>query len=112
METISGRHFPTQRRQMIICMEAWNYLQKTLDFPLSSEIIRQAQELMMEDEEDLLVVEYRKPPVFAGNHTFAPAGHIVRYMKGTIFRFHKTKIYDPIMAATNWFWSNYQYIPT
>ena len=37
-------------RQMMNCMKAWNYLQKTLDLPLSTEIIRQAHGLMMEDE--------------------------------------------------------------
>ena len=42
-------------RQMINCMKAWNYLQKTLDFPLNTEIIRQAYGLMMEDEKDALV---------------------------------------------------------
>ena len=31
-------------------MKAWNYLQKTLDFPLNTEIIRQAHGLMMKDE--------------------------------------------------------------
>ena len=46
-------------RQMINCMKAWNYLQKTLDLPLNTEIIRQAHGLMMEDEEDVLVGEYR-----------------------------------------------------
>ena len=50
-----------------------------------------------------LVGEYRKSPVFAGYHTFAPAGHIERYMKGVIFRFHETKKDDPIMVATNLF---------
>ena len=29
-------------RQMINCMRAWNYLQKTLDLPLNTEIIKQA----------------------------------------------------------------------
>ena len=28
--------------QMINCIKVWNYLQKTLDFPLNTEIIRQA----------------------------------------------------------------------
>ena len=90
-------------RQMINCMKAWNYLQKTLDLPLNTEIISQAHGLMMEDEKDVLAVEYRKSPVFAGYHTFAPAGHIERYMEGAIFRFHKTKKDDPVMAATNLF---------
>ena len=46
-------------RQMINCIKAWDYLQKTLDLPLNTEIIRQAHGLMMEDEEDVLVGEYR-----------------------------------------------------
>ena len=41
--------------------------------------------------------------MFAGYHAFAPAGHIERYMEGTIFRFHKTKKDDPIMVAINLF---------
>ena len=47
-------------RQMINCMRAWNYLQKTLDLPLSTEIIKQAHDLMIEDEKDVLVGEYKK----------------------------------------------------
>ena len=41
-------------------MRAWNYLQKTLDLPLSTEIIKQAHDLMIEDEKDVLVGEYKK----------------------------------------------------
>ena len=59
-------------------MEAWNYLQKTLDLPLNTEIIKQTDELMMEDEKDVLAREYRKSPAFADYHIFAPAGHIER----------------------------------
>ena len=58
---------------MINCMEAWNYLQKTSDLPLNTEIIKQAHGLMIEDEEDVLVREYRKSPVFTGYHIFALA---------------------------------------
>ena len=92
-------------RQMINCMTAWNYLQKTLNLSLNTEIIRPAHGLMMEDEKDVLVGEYRKSPALAGYHIFAPATfcHIERYMKGTIFRFYETKKDDPIMAATNLF---------
>ena len=64
---------------------------KTLDLPLNTETIKQAHGLMMEDEKDVLVEEYRKLPVLAGCHTFAPAGQIQRYMEGAIFRFYKTK---------------------
>ena len=78
-------------RQMVKCMRAWNYLQKTLDLPLNTKTIKQARGLIMEDEKVVLVGEYRKSPVFAGDHTFAPAGHVERYMEDTIFRFHKSK---------------------
>ena len=44
---------------------------------------------MMEDEKDVLVGEYRKSPVFAGYHTFAPAGHIERYMEDALLDFIK-----------------------
>ena len=30
--------------QMINCIKVWNYLQKTLDFPMNTEIIRQAHD--------------------------------------------------------------------
>ena len=83
-------------------MKAWNYLQKTLDLPLNIKIIRQAHGLMMEDE-DVLAGEYKKSRAFEGYHIFAPASHIERYMKDAIFKFHKTKKYDPIMAAINIF---------
>ena len=55
------------------------------------------------DEKGVCMEEYRKSPAFVGFHIFAPAGHIVRYMDDAIFRFHKTKKDDPIMAATNLF---------
>ena len=58
---------------MINCMEAWNYLQKTSDLSLNTEIIKQAHGLMIEDEEDVLLREYRKSPVFTGYHIFALA---------------------------------------
>ena len=59
-------------RQMINCMKAWDYLQKTSDLPLNTEIFRQAHGLMIEDEKDVLVGEYRRSPVFACCHIFAP----------------------------------------
>ena len=92
-------------RQMINCMKAWNYLQKTSDLPLNTDIIKQIHKIMMEDEKDVLTGEYRKLPVFAGYHTFAPAGYIERYMEDAVFRFHETKKDDLIMAATNLFGS-------
>ena len=49
--------------------------------------------------------EYRKSPVFAGYHIFAPASHIERYMGDAMFRFHETRKYDPFMTATNLFGS-------
>ena len=84
-------------------MKTWNYLQKTLDLPLNTEIIKQAHGLIMEDERDVLAGEYRKSPVFAGYHIFTPVGYIERYMEDTSFKFQETKKDDPIMAATNLF---------
>ena len=84
-------------------MKAWNYLQKTLDLSLNTEIIKQAHGLMMEDEKDVLAGEYRKSPAFAGYNVFALAGHIERYLEGATLRFHETKKDDPIMAAKNLF---------
>ena len=88
-------------RQMKNCMKLWNHLQKTLDIPLNTEIIRQAHGLIMKDQKDVLAGKYRKSPAFVGYHIFAPAGYIERYMEDAVFRFHKTKKDDPIIAATN-----------
>ena len=71
-------------------------LQKTLDLPLNTEFIRQAHKIMMQDEKDVSVGEYRKSPVFAGYHIFVPASLIERYMEEAIFRFHETKQNDLI----------------
>ena len=59
--------------------------------------------MRMEDENDVLAGGYRKSPVFAGYHIFAPAGYIERYMEGAIFRFHVNKKGDLTMAATKLF---------
>ena len=107
MEFISGRHFTKQRKQFLRAndkrVKVWNYLQKTLDLQLNTKIIRQAHGLMMEDEKVVLAGKYRKSLAFAGYHIFVSAGHIERYMEDAIFRFHKTKKDDLIMAATNLF---------
>ena len=87
-------------RQMINCMRAQNYIQKTSDLPLNIEIIKETDKIMMYGE-DILVGEYRKSTVFVGYHIFALASLIERYMEDAIFRFHETKKDDPIMAATN-----------
>ena len=86
-------------RQMINCMRARNYTQKTSDLPRNTRIIKQTHKIMMDG-----AGEYRKSPVFAGYHNFASAGYIERYMEDAIFKFHETKKEeDPIMAATNLF---------
>ena len=79
-------------------MEAWNYLQKTLDLSLNTAIIKQTHGLVMEDEKNILAREYRKSPAFAGYHVFTPANHIERYMEDAIFSFHELT-----MAATSLF---------
>ena len=76
-------------KQMINCMRAWNYLQKTSYLLLNIEIIKQTHKTMM-DGKDV-------------HHIFAPFGYIERYMEDAIFRFHETKKDDPIMAAKNLF---------
>ena len=83
-------------RQIINCMKMSDDLQKTLDLPLNTEFIRQAHKIMMQDEKDVSVGEYRKSPVFAGYHIFVPASLIERYMEEAIFRFHETKQNDLI----------------
>ena len=72
--------------QMMNCMKAWNYLQKTSDLPLNTEIIKQTHKIMIYGE-DILMGEYRKSLVFAGYHIFAPASLIERYTEDAIFRF-------------------------
>ena len=84
-------------RQMIKCIKVQKYLQKTLDLPLNTEI-----GLMMKDEKDVLAGEYRRSPVFAGYHIFAPAGYIERYVE-TQFLGSMGQKDDPIMATTNLF---------
>ena len=76
-------------RQVINCMRAWNYLQKTSDLPLTTEIIKQTHKIMMEHRKDILAGEYKKSHVFAGYHIFASASHIEKYMEDAIFRFHE-----------------------
>ena len=85
-------------RQMINCMKAWNYLQKTSDLPLNTKIIKQTLKIMMDG-----AGEYKKLPVFAGYHIFAPAGHFERYMEDAIFKFHEIKKDNPIIGTTNLF---------
>ena len=96
------------RRQMINCIWAWNYIQKTSGSPLNIEIIKQTHKIIMDKErhqdgKDVLVGEYRKLPAFTGYHIFVLAHPIERYMEDVIFRFHEIKKDDPIMAATNLF---------
>ena len=57
-------------------MKAWNYLEKSSDLPLSTEIIKQTHKIMMDGEKDVLAGDYRKSPAFADYHIFAPAGYI------------------------------------
>ena len=83
---------------MINCLRAWNYIQKSSDLPLNTEIIKQTHKIMMDGAGG-----YRKSSVFAGFHIFGLAYHIEIYMKDTIFRLHETKKDDSIMVATNLF---------
>ena len=105
METIPRRSFTKQRQELLQAndklYEGMKSPTKTSDLPLTTKIIKQKRKTMMEDEKDVLVGEYKKSPVFAGYHIFAPTGYIERYMENVIFRFHETKKDDPITAATN-----------
>ena len=96
-------------RQMINCMKAWNYLQKTSGLPLSTKIIRQAHGLMMEDEKDVLAGEYVKSPAFAGYHIFVSAGHIERYMEDAIFKILPNQEGRPYHCRCRNFWKQHQY---
>ena len=105
METIPRRSFTKQRKQFL---QENDKLYEGMELPTpnikpSSEIIKQTHKIMMDGEKDVLAGEHRKSLVFSGYHTFATAGFIQRCLKDTIFRFHKTKKDDSIMAATNLF---------
>ena len=85
-------------------MGAWHYIQTISSSPLSVEIVKHVHQIMMhkekhEDRKDVLVGEYRKSVAFAGYHIFAPVDVIERNMRDAIFRLHKTKRDDSIMAA-------------
>ena len=97
MEFISGGSFTKQQLLQANdkLHEGMELPTKTSDIPLNTEIIKQTHKIMM-DGNDVLTVEYRKSPEFAGYHIFASAGHIERYMKEAIFVFHETKKDDPI----------------
>ena len=41
-------------------MKAFNYLQKTSDLRMSTEIIKQTHKIIMDGEKDVLAGEYRK----------------------------------------------------
>ena len=84
-------------------MKVWNYLQKTLELPLSIDIIMQMHKIMMDGEKYVLVGEYGKSPAFAGYHTFVRVGYIERYMEDATFRSHETKKHNLIIPATNLF---------
>ena len=96
-------------RQMINCMKAWDYLQKTLDLPLNTEIIKQTHGLTMEDEKDVLAREYRRSLVFAGYRIFALAGYTERYMEDAVFRFHETRKAN--YGRYKFVWKHYRYPP-
>ena len=96
-------------RKMINCMKAWDYLQKTLDLPLNTEIIKQTHGLMMEDEKDVLAREYRRSLVFAGYRIFALAGYTERYMEDAVFRFHETRKAN--YGRYKFVWKHYRYPP-
>ena len=101
MESISGGSFTKQQ-----FLQTNNKLHGGVESPTKN--IRsstehrgnQADTQGHDGNEKVLVGEYRKSPVFAVYHTFAPAGYIERYMESATFRFHETKKDDPIMAVT------------
>ena len=89
-------------------MKTWNYLQETSGSPLSTEIMKQTHKIIMEhrDGKDVLEGEYRKSPVFAGYHIFAPAVLIEIHMEGGIFRIHETR---SSYGRYKFVWKHYQY---
>ena len=93
MEFISGRNPTKQWKQFL---QANDKLYNGVELPTKN--IRSSTK-----KKDVLAGEYRKSPVFAGSHIFAPAGYIERYTKDAVFRFHETKKDDLIMATTNLF---------
>ena len=51
-------------RQMINCMRAWNYLQKTSDLPLNIEIIKQTHKIMVDGVEEYKKYLYLQAIIF------------------------------------------------
>ena len=72
-------------KQIINCMKAWIYRQKTSGLTLNTKVIKQAHGLMMDYEKNVLVGEYAKSPLFVGHDIFAPASHGERYMEDVYF---------------------------
>ena len=107
MEIISERHITKQRKQFLQANDKLYEgvelpTKKTLDLPLNTEIIRQAHGWRVKKMSLRMNIElqlYLQAIIFCSS----AAGFIERYMEGAIFRFHKSKIDDPIMAATNLF---------
>ena len=112
MEFSAGRSLAKQYKRLLQANDKLykgrELHKKTSGSPLNIETIKQTHKIMIDkarhrDGKDVLVGECRKSLVFPGFHIFAPTGCNQRYMEDAIFRFHKIKKDDRIMAATNLF---------
>ena len=89
------------RKRISNCMRAIHYLKNIVkDSPLTASHIKSVHEIIMHDEKDVLIGEYRTKSVFAGYTTFAPYSTISRLVNEALNRyFHSCK--DPIGRATD-----------
>ena len=95
------------RRQMVNFMCALKYIQ-CIEGQLTSEDIKTLHKLMMDGEKHkngrhVLIGEFRKTPVFAGFHQFAPAFAIPKLVKDALDRYYSNESDDPILNAVNLF---------
>ena len=72
-------------------MKAWNYLQKASGLLLNTEIIKQTHKIMMEDENDIMVEEDRKSPVFLDYHILHQLAMLKDTCRGQFLGFMKLK---------------------
>ena len=84
------------------CTRAWDYLRKTSGLLLNARTIKQSHKIMM-DGKDILVGEYRRPPVFVDYNIFPPADTISRLVDDALYCYYHPTSPDPILAAADFF---------
>ena len=86
------------QRRFVNLISAVEYLQLQPD--LTPEKLKRVHTMIMQQEKNMLIGEYRKTPAFAGFTMFAPASAIEKLIKEGLQRCYDD---DPISAATKLF---------